>query len=363
MKRKLLLLATLIFTVALSVTGCGNTDITYLKEIKDINKLVKVGQYKGLTVEVSKTPVTEEYVQYYVDYMLSENAEQVEVTDRPVQMGDIANIDYAGYKDGVQFEGGTAQGYDLGIGTGTFIDGFEDGLIGASIGETRTLALTFPEAYGNADLAGQAVEFEVTVNAIKTEVVPTFDDAFVKTLGIEGVETTQEYKDFIRGEMEKESQTTFERDAENMLLQTIMEDSQFEELPDKMVTRYYTTMMERMNTLASSYGMSLDSYLANYYGMTKEQCVEQIQTGAEDSVRQYLILKAIAVQEGLDMTEDEMNAGMEEVALSSGYESVEEFKETVDQGTYEEYILGEAVLAYLMQENTVNEAVAQTVED
>ena len=156
----------------------------YLKDM-DLTKYVTLGEYKGITVEVQSPEVSEAEVDAYIQYVTSSMPATEEVTGRPVQEGDTVNIDYAGkYADsGEAFDGGTAQGYDLVIGSHSFIDGFEDGLIGANIGDTLDLNLTFPEDYGHSELAGVDVIFTVTVNSIKVK--PDFDDAYAASLGIE----------------------------------------------------------------------------------------------------------------------------------------------------------------------------------
>ena len=136
-------------------------------EITDKGEVTKLGEYKGMEVTKEDTTVTDDEVVTRIQNILAANPEIIEITDRPAQEGDTVNIDYVGMKDGVAFDGGTAEGYDLELGSGVFIDGFEDGLIGANTGEERSLNLTFPENYGNADLAGQAVVFDVTVNKIE----------------------------------------------------------------------------------------------------------------------------------------------------------------------------------------------------
>ena len=136
-------------------------------EITDKGEVTKLGQYKGIEVTKEDTTVTDAELDQRIASILQANPEITEITDRPAQEGDTVNIDYVGMKDGVAFDGGTAEGYDLELGSGAFIDGFEDGLIGANVGEERSLNLTFPEDYGNADLAGQAVVFYVTVNKIE----------------------------------------------------------------------------------------------------------------------------------------------------------------------------------------------------
>ena len=172
----------------------------YFNEI-NADEYVTLGDYKGLEVVSNVVTITDADVDAYIEYMLSMSGGALEeVTDRDVvENGDVANIDYIGKKDGVAFDGGTAEGYDLGIGTGTFIPGFEEGLVGVKKGETVDLNLTFPENYSAADLAGAEVVFTVTVNGIYKEVTPEFTDEYVAELGIENISTVEEYRAYMKG--------------------------------------------------------------------------------------------------------------------------------------------------------------------
>ena len=202
----------LILSLILSLTGCGGTggsagnaggaaaasqSENSALDTADLSKLVTLGQYKNLELSVNSAKVTQEDIDAQIENALSSEAEQVEVTNRAVKEGDIVNIDYEGKKDGVAFDGGTAQGYDLTIGSGTFIDGFEDGLIGAKIGDTLDLNLTFPENYGAAELAGQDVVFTVKVNSIKEEKLPELTDELAKKINPE-VKNVDEFKAYIK---------------------------------------------------------------------------------------------------------------------------------------------------------------------
>lgn len=355
-KNTICLLCTL--AMAVSMTGCGSKNAAYIKELKNVSDYVQLDQYKGLTIEAQKDEVTTADVDYYIEYILSTHTHEQEVTDRAVQSGDIATIDFAGYLDGVAFEGGTATGYDLEIGSGSFIEGFEDGLIGVEIGETVNLDLTFPEYYpGNPDLAGKPVVFEVTVHKISEKTASELTDAFVSTLAIDGVTTVNAYRNYVKAEMEKEATAVFENTAEDLLLEQIVENSTYTEIPEKMKTRYYTVHVKRMESLAMSNGMTLDQYMRTYYNMEREEYTEVLQNDAEYSAKQYLSLCLIAEKESLTLTDEQMNDWFEDLALQSGYSDVETFKNTIDVGTYEEYIIGENVLDYL---TSVNEIVAVT---
>ena len=238
------------------MTGCGNADTdtaettqesmaesetgteagtedygpeAYLSGI-NVADYVTLGEYKGIEVSVDAPVVTDEYLDSYIDYVLQSNMVTTEITDRPVEEGDIVNIDYEGKIDGVAFDGGTAQGYDLTIGSGTFIDGFEDGLIGAETGETVDVNVTFPENYQGEEVAGKDAVFTVTVNSISVETLPELTDEFVQGLDV-GVNTVEEYRQYAYDLLMEEEQATHDSNAEIAVLEAVMAGSQIQDPP------------------------------------------------------------------------------------------------------------------------------------
>lgn len=238
---------------------------------------VTLGEYKGIEVTETTPTVTDDYVQSYIDYALQSNMVTTEVTDRAVQTGDFANIDYEGKIDGVAFEGGTDKGYDLEIGSGSFIDGFEDGLIGAEIGETRDVTVTFPESYPNAEVAGKEAVFTVTVNSIHTESLPELTDEYVKGLELD-LSTVDEYKQYVFDMLMEDEQNTHDSNAQIDILAKVVENSEFKEPPADMVTRYYDRIKANMSSYAAMYGYDLESFMAAT-GSSEEQVQESAAPG------------------------------------------------------------------------------------
>lgn len=204
---------------ASEVAANEETAMIYFDEINS-GEYVTLGEYKGLQVVNTVQTIGEEEVDSYIEYMMAAaGGELEEITDRDVvENGDVANIDYVGKKDGVAFDGGTAEGYDLSIGSGSFIPGFEEGLVGVKKGETVDLNLTFPENYGAADLAGAEVVFTVTVNGIYKEIKPEFNNDYVAGLGIENVSTTEEYRAYLKNMMEENEKQYALQDMQTQLL-------------------------------------------------------------------------------------------------------------------------------------------------
>lgn len=336
---------------AVMLSACGK-DAEYLSEIK-ASDYVTLGEYKGIEVTQPEPEVTDEYVDSYIEYLRSQRTVMVEVTDRTtVQEGDTVNIDYTGYRDGVAFEGGTAQGDSLTIGSGRFIPGFEDGLIGAGVGETVTLELTFPADYSNAEMAGVTVTFDVTVNSISISETPELTDELVQGFGIEECSTVEELRAYVYDAFYAEAVDLYEDAVASDITQAVMANSIFNEPPEKMAKRYQDALLESMTAQASAYGVDLDTFMLNYYGMDTESYMAVFQEDAVTMAEQYIMFQAIADAEGLNPTKEEIAAAMEEEALNFGYESVEAFKEEVGEEVFYEYLISETAMKFL-KENAV----------
>jgi len=354
MKKKKIRLLAAVTLAAGMLSACGK-DAAYLSKIK-ASDYVTLGTYKGIEVTQPEPEVTDEYVDSYIEYLRSQRAVTTEVTDRTtVQEGDTVNIDYTGYRDGVAFEGGTAQGADLTIGSGRFIEGFEEGLIGTSVGDTVTLNLSFPADYNNAEMAGAAVTFDVTVNSISVTETPELTDELVKEFGIEECSTVEELRTYVYDAFYAEAVSLYEDAVASDITQAVMANSIFSEPPEKMVKRYQDVLLESMTEQATSYGVSLDTFMLNYYNMDTESYMAVFQEDATTMAEQYIMFQAIADAEDLNPTKDEIAAAMEEEALDFGYGSVDAFKEEVGEEVFYEYLISETVMEFL-KDNAVIKA-------
>ncbi|MDE6600903.1 MAG: trigger factor [Lachnospiraceae bacterium] len=357
MKRKTFVAAA-VFASSLFLTACGSKE--YLKDIK-AEKYVTLGTYTGIEARVNKPEVPEGAVDKYIyDNYLGPRAEKVPVTDRAVQEGDVANIDFVGYHDGVAFDGGTGTGFDLTIGSGRFIEGFEEGLIGADIGETRSLDLTFPDPYTNPDLAGEDVVFEVTVNSISESRAPELTDALVKQLGedgynIGGAQTVQELNDWVYNLYDQSVQSTYDNEIETAMASTIMENSTFQEPPEEMIKRFTTSIENNMNARAASLGMTLAQYMQLYQGMDETAYRAAFEEEGVRMTKQYIMYQAIADQEGLAPTEEELSGEISALMTIYGYASEEELKKSVDVESLREDLMRKKVLAFLKENGNIQE--------
>ena len=350
--------------IGLQLIGCSNQKKENTEEVKEIyfdeinaDEYVTLGEYKGLQVVSNQQAVTDEEVNDYIEYLLSmTSGEKEEVTDRDVvENGDIANIDFVGKKDGVAFDGGTAEGYDLGIGSGSFIPGFEEGLVGVKVGETVDLELTFPENYGSADLAGAEVVFTVTVNSISREIKPEYNNEFVAGLGIENVSTTAEYHAYLKMAMEESEKAYALQEMQTQLLTMAAENATVSGRPQELVDKFYQVNVNNMTYQASSYGMDLMSYVSAMYGLDEEGFEEETLAAAEESAAQALVCLKIATEENIAVTEEEVEAAVENDYAAYGYSSVEDFKAAVDIKEYKDSLLLNKVVDFLMENATITE--------
>ena len=264
---------------------------------------VTLGEYKGVAYTPASVEITDEQVDKEVQKLADSNLVEV---DRPAAEGDTVNIDYVGKKDGVAFDGGTASGYDLKLGSNTFIDGFEDGLIGAVKGQKLDLDLTFPEGYPSEDLAGQAVVFEVTVNAVKTPSELNDDLVMANT----DYKTLEEYREATRNDLEKQAADNAEYQKQSSVFQTIMNNSQVV-ASEESIQAAYDEAMTYYETMATNSGMELET-LVGYYGMDLDTFKAQVRTQAEENAKQQLVINAIADKEGIKVTDEELESMAEE---------------------------------------------------
>ena len=296
---------------------------------------VTLGTYKGIEIEKSAyyQELTEELIEEEINNTLQYFASSQEV-DRPIEEGDTAVIDFVGKLDGVAFENGSATDQELVIGSNRFIAGFEEGLIGAKAGDFLELALTFPEDYHEASLAGQDVVFEVTVKSVKENVLPEFDDAFAKENL--GVENAQEYRDFIKSYYEQ-SNVALKADA---AWKVVKENCKIERYPQKEIDNYIAEAKAYYAQLAEEAEQDLQTYLSENYSISMEEYEEQLQELAYDEIGTELIVEQIARRENLDITEEEYGAYVQTLLEEWGYASNEEFAE--DYGcSFEEYFTEE----------------------
>lgn len=319
------------------------------KEDYVVTDYITLGNYKGIEYTIQKLEVTDEDVEDAINEELEANSEEKEVTDRTVvENGDIVNIDYEGLKDGVAFEGGTAAGQDLVIGSGSFIPGFEEGLIGATVGQKIDLDITFPEVYNQSpELAGQPVVFKVTVNGIKEVIVPELTEDYVKD--VLGFDSIKAYKDEVRKELQDANEATMDNERVENIFQQIVEASEVSSYPKTLIDFYKAELKNYYIQYASYFGMDYAAFL-EASGVTEEEFDADAVSYAESMAKQELVLNAIKEVEKLTITDEEYKTGLDKIAADYGYATTEEFLAIAEEDQVRESLLWQKVLDLVVAE-------------
>lgn len=271
---------------------------------------VTLGDYKGVEVPKSEIAVTDEEVDAEVKKEQDKNARTVAVEDRAAANGDITTIDFEGFVDGVAFEGGKGENYDLTIGSNTFIPGFEDQLVGAEIGKELDVNVTFPEEYGAKELAGKAAVFKCKVNGIKVKELPAVDDEFAQE--VSEFDTLDEYKADIKAKLLKEKEDEAARAKEDAVIGKIIEGAKME-IPDAMVEYQTRQMLDEFAQRIQSQGISLDQYF-QFTGLTEEKYMEEMKPRALQNIQSRLVLEAVAQAENLVAEEADIEEEIKKMA-------------------------------------------------
>lgn len=389
MKKRAIMISMLL-VMALSVTGCSQKTATKDKDTKteetaktddaeetesdntedtsedtpttaelmagiDVEKCVTLGDYKGVTVEKTIQSVTDEDVQNEIDNALANYPVEV---DQAAKEGDTVNIDYVGKIDGEEFDGGSDQGADLKLGSGKFIDGFEDGLIGARKGETRTLNLTFPEDY-TQDLAGKAVEFTVTVNAVKEPLSEPTDQWVADN--IEGYDNIADYKAGIRSEQEKSNEQTAENQVRYAAWTQVIDNCTINEYPETLVEVGKKLYEQQVETYAKYAGMELDAYIESS-GLTQEEYQSNMEEYGKNVAAQALVCQAICDKEGFAIGDDDYQKALQDMLTEYGC-TEDELIQTYGQDNVEQSIMLNRVSNLILENANVTEVQADSSAD
>ena len=313
-----------------------------------VKPAVELGEYKGIQVEKAPIEVKDEEIEAQITKEREANSRTVTVDDRAVAQGDIVTLDFEGFVDGVAFEGGKGENYDLTIGSNTFIPGFEDQLVGAEIGKELDVNVTFPEEYGAKELAGKAAVFKCKVNGIKVKELPAVDDEFAQE--VSEFDTLDEYKADIKAKLLKEKEDEAARAKEDAVIGKIIEGAKME-IPDAMVEYQTRQMLDEFAQRIQSQGISLDQYF-QFTGLTYEHMMEQVKPQAERRIKSRLVLEAVAAAENIEATEEDFDAEVKRMA--EGYKmEADKIKE----------LMGEAGKKQIMEDLAVRKAVDFVVSE
>lgn len=342
MKKKLIAAVTGICMIAGALSGCSSDTAE--------NDYVSVSGYKGIEIDKVDvdTDISDEDVENEINSVLEENATDKEVTGRAAQLGDTADINYVGKVDGQEFDGGSADNYPLELGSGSFIDGFEDSIVGHNVGETFDWNGKFPDDYQNTDLAGKDVVFTITVNALTEPELPELTDDFVKTVSEES-ETVEEYREEVRKNLEETAQENYDSELNSAVWEAVLEKAEVKGYPDGEVGRIYNTYLEQYQEMASYYNMEYDEFIQLYTEMTVDEFEEEAKEAAKDNIKQSQVAEVIAEKEGLTLTDEEYEKEFEKLAEDYGYEDVDDLKEVAGEETLKQLVLQPIVQEWLAE--------------
>ncbi len=335
MKRKLAVLAAGTLAFAMMMTGCQSSGGLETEEIK-------ISQYKGVEVDqVEAVEVTEEDIDAAIADV--QNTMTIE-EDRAVVDGDTVNIAFLGKMDGEAFDGGSSESYDLVIGSGSFIDGFEDSIIGHKVGDEFDWEGVFPETYPEG-MAGEDVVFTITVNAIR----PELDDAFVQSVS-ETSKTVDEYREEIRKELEENAEYSETSTLSSAVWEVVLENTEVIKYPEGEVEEYCNAIIDQYKMIAEEYyGTDYETLIVESMNTTVEEFEAEIESQAKDAVKQELVVEAIAEKENIKLDDKTYEEGLQELADANMYSSVDELKESYEEEELRYAVLGNLVGEWLVE--------------
>jgi trigger factor len=380
MKQKitLLLLLTMLVTV---IAGCGKkaeteTETETTTETTEVTttglsarnfkaaEYVTLGNYKGFEVEAAALEaVTDEDVENYISYILSYYTEEVEITDRAAQTGDIVHVLSVGKTlDGEEFDNSGETGYDVEIGGTGYIEGYAEGLEGASIGDVVELNLTFPADYSATELAGQEAIFTLTVESIKQSVIAELNDELIVRMDTENgsdYKTVDGFRTGVRTMLEEYAQSSYDNTVAAAVLDQISAEATFQELPADLLTYYRDSITSYYTSEAAYYGADLETYMSTNFGITMDVFNTEIETMAATSAKEELICQLIAELEKITVSDEDMDARLAEDVKAAGLTTKEEYLGTTDIEDYRAYLVKLDVLQFLIKNAVVVEPVVE----
>ena len=319
---------TVVSDPSLSVEDISDEKVVLVAEVA-VKPDVEIASYKGIKIRKYEYTVTDEDVEKDIASTLDRFAEKIEVTDRAAENGDTVNIDFVGKLNGEAFEGGSAEKFNLTLGSGQFIPGFEDQVVGMKIGDVKDIEVTFPEDYQAENLKGQKAVFTVTLHAIQGKKLPELNDEFAKKVGSDSVEA---YRLKVRERLEQNAKARALNETENSIITEIAKGAKAE-IPQAMIDKQTELSMQRLEYNLMYQGIKLDDYM-KYIGTTREEYKKNFEEDAKRTVLHQLIVEKIIKLENIEATQEEIDAKVAEQAKSVGKEA-EEYKKTMDPRQFE----------------------------
>ncbi len=317
---------------------------------------VKLGKYKGVEIEKIEYKADKKAIDHELGHMQEHNSRLITVDDRPLENGDTATIDFEGFVDGVAFDGGKAEGHELEIGSGAFIPGFEEQLVGMEIDGEKEIKVTFPKEYFSKDLAGKDATFKVKLHEIKKKELPELDDEFAKD--VSEFDTLEELKKSIKEKLTKNNEQRAKYETEDAAIKAVCEDSKLD-IPSGMIELEIDNMLKDFEQRLAYQGLNLEQYL-KMLGKTEEEVRKEYEPQAIEAIKSRLVLEAIIKAEKIEASEDEIKAKMEEMAKSYG-KDVEELSKNENLKEYlAEGIKSEKALEFIVANAKFTEKKKET---
>ena len=305
----------------IDVTQIGKGQDLIFTAVFQTKPEAELGKYKGVEIKKIEYKVTDEDVEHELGHMQEHNSRLISVEDRPVEKGDIANINFEGFVDGVAFEGGKAENHDLEIGSNTFIPGFEDQIIGMKIDEEKDIKVKFPDEYFSKDLAGKDATFKVKVNEIKKKELPTLDDEFAKD--VSEFDTLKELKESIKEKQQKQNDERAKYETQDAVMKAVCENVKVD-IPSGMIETETENMLKDMEQRLSYQGLKLNQYL-QMMGKTREEMQKEYEPQAVEAIKSRLALEAVIKAEKIEVADVDVDEKIKEMAKNYGRENDEEF--------------------------------------
>lgn len=343
MKKRLAAAVVGVMSLAMLMTGCEASKGLETDELT-------ITQYKGVEVEQVDKPeeVTDEEVESTIQSILESHAETAEITDRAVENGDTVNIDFAGKIGGEEFDGGSSTDYPLTIGSGTFIEGFEDSVIGHNIGDTYDWEGKFPDDYAAADYAGKDVTFTITVKSITEQKLPELNDEFVKSVSEES-KTVKEYKKEIKKQLEEDAETTYNDSLSAEVWEKVLDNTTVNKYPEDEIKELSDSLISQYKSAAEYSGMEYEEFIEQNMGYSVEEFEKQVEEAAKANNKQIMVTKAIADKEKITLDDKTYESELKELADMYGYEDVDALKEAAEEEDLKNIILNNLVKEWLVE--------------
>ena len=330
----------------IEVTQIGKGQDLIFTAVFQTKPEAELGKYKGVEIRKIEYKVTDEDIEHELGHMQEHNSRLISVEDRPVEKGDIANINFEGFVDGVAFEGGKAENHDLEIGSNTFIPGFEDQIIGMKIDEEKDIKVKFPDEYFSKDLAGKDATFKVKVNEIKKKELPTLDDEFAKD--VSEFDTLKELKESIKEKQQKQNDERAKYETQDAVMKAVCENVKVD-IPSGMIETETENMIKDMEQRLAYQGLKLDQYL-QMMGKTREEMQKEYEPQATDAIKSRLAIEAVIKAEKIEVADIDVDEKIKEMAKNYGRENDEEFMKNENVRNYiKQGLESEKALEFLVE--------------